>query len=107
MIGILDIFGVHTITLYETIQTPYGPKPGPGRDIPGCWAVEQPRLVRNQAGAEVVSTAQVAVPTGTVIDLDTEPVVRLPSGRQTRVISVSTVDTAGLPLPDHMEINCE
>lgn len=103
--GILDLFGVHTITIYEVIHTAYGDKKGPGRDIPGCWVVEETHLVRDRQGAEAVSTAQVAAPLGTVIDLDNEPTVRLPSGREAHVISINTGTATGLPLPEHIEIN--
>ena len=106
--GILDIFGIHTVTIYEMEQGPYGPVKGPGRKIAGCWAVETPRLVRDTTGAEVVSTAQVAAPTGTTVDLDSEPVVLLPSGRESRILSVSQVDgAAAIGLPDHVELNLE
>lgn len=107
MAGILDLFGVHTITLFEMVQTAYGPKPGTPREVPGCWVVEETRLVRDQQGSEVVSTAQVAAPLDTVIDIDQEPIVRLPSGREAKVISVSRGDANGLPLPEHLQINLE
>ena len=107
MAGILDLFGVHTITIHQVVQTPYGPKPGPGIEVPGCWVIEETRLVRDRSGNQVVSTAQVAAPLDTVVDVDEEPIVRLPSGRKAKVISVSRGEAPGLPLPEHLQINLE
>ncbi len=99
--SILNIYGVHTITLNRMKQTPYGLTPTEPVEIPGCFVVETQRLVRNSAGAEVLSTAQVAVPHSTPINLDEQPTVTLPSGRTGRVLSVSVGDAGGLPLPEH------
>lgn len=107
MSSILDLFGIHTITLYQMVQTPYGPQKGEGTEIPGCWVIEETRLVRDQSGTEAVSTAQVAAPLSTSVDLTSEPVVRLPSGREARVISVSRGEAPGLPLPEYVQINLE
>ena len=107
MAGILDLFGVHTITIFQMIQTAYGPKPGPGIEVPGCWVIEETRLVRDRSGNQVVSTAQVAAPLGTQVDVDEEPIVRLPSGREAKVISISRGEAPGLPLPEHLQINLE
>lgn len=105
--GILDLFGVHTITIYEMTQGPYGPVKGPGTVIPGCWVSEETRLVRDRQGAQVVSTAQVAAPLSTEVDVDAQPIVCLPSGREAKVISVSRGEAPGLPLPEHLQINLE
>lgn len=39
--NILGIFGKHTITAWQTIQTAYGPKKGPEWLIQGCMVVEE------------------------------------------------------------------
>lgn len=102
---ILDIYGVHEITVFEMERTAYGMKENEGRVISGCFVTEQTRLVRDSAGSEVTSTAQVAAPLGTDIDIESEPVVLLPSGRRARILSVQVADPNGLPLPGYVQIN--
>jgi len=106
--GILAIYGVHEVTLHRMRRTPYGPKPdGDGTRISGVFVAETQKLVRDKNGAETVSTAQVAVPHGTPINLDEEPTVTLPSGRTSRVLSISRGDPGPLPLPAHDVWNIE
>lgn len=105
---ILAIYGVHEIVLHRMRRTPYGPKPdGEGTRITGVFVSETQRLVRDKTGTETVSTAQVAVPHGTPISLDEEPTVTLPSGRTSRVLSISRSDPGPLPLPAHDVWNIE
>ena len=103
--NILDIFGDHTITAWQTVQTAYGPKKGPERMIQGCMVVEENKLVRDSNGAEIVSTTQAAIPPEAKQDLEPGTMVRLPSGRETTVISVESVEPLTLPLPSFVRLN--
>lgn len=103
--NILGIFGDHTITAWQTIQTAYGPKKGAERQITGCMVVEENKLVRDSNGAEIVSTAQAAIPPGARRDLEPGTMVRLPSGRETTIISVESVMPMRLDLPSFVRLN--
>lgn len=104
---LLTIFGVHEVTV--TPLTGYGARGetyGAEFTVTKCWVMEKTLLVRDKTGAEVPSTAQIAlrpehdVPVGSKITL--------PSGRETRVISVSkTPEVEQLSLPTHQILNCE
>ena len=103
--NILGIFGEHTITAWQTVQTAYGPKKGPEWLIQGCMVVEENKLVRDSNGAEIISTAQAAVPPEARRDLEPGTMVRLPSGRETTIISVESVEPLSLPLPSFVRLN--
>lgn len=103
--NILDIFGEHTITAWQMVQTAYGPQKGAERQISGCMVVEENKLVRDINGAEIVSTAQAAVPPEARQDLEPGTMVRLPSGRETTVLSVETVMPMKLDLPSFVRLN--
>lgn len=103
--NILDIFGEHTITAWQTVQTAYGLQKGPEWLIQGCMVVEENKLVRDSNGAEIVSTAQAAIPPEARRDLEPGTMVRLPSGRETTVISVESVEPLSLPLPSFVRLN--
>lgn len=103
--NILDIFGDHTITAWQMIQTAYGPKKGIERQISGCLVVEENKLVRDSNSAEIVSTAQAAIPPEARQDLEPGTMVRLPSGRETTIISVESVEPLSLPLPSFVRLN--
>lgn len=104
---LLDIFGQHTITVTPPGgEGAWGTIPGTPYDIPGVWVVEKVQLVRNRSGDQVASTAQIAVPLNAKIEPD-GTVIMLPSGRETRVISVATADPGALPLPEGKIIYCE
>lgn len=103
--NILDIFGNHTITVWQTVQTSYGPQKGVERQITGCMVVEENKLVRDSNGAEIVSTAQAAIPPEARQDLEPGTMVRLPSGRETTIISVESVEPLSLPLPSFVRLN--
>lgn len=103
--NILDLFGEHTITAWQTVQTAYGPKKGPEWLIQGCMVVEENKLVRDSNGSEIVSTAQAAIPPEARRDLEPGTMVRLPSGRETTVISVESVEPLSLPLPSFVRLN--
>lgn len=103
--NILDIFGDHTITAWQPVETAYGPQKGPERQITGCMVVEENKLVRDSNGSEIVSTAQAAIPPEARQDLEPGTMVRLPSGRETTVISVESVEPLSLPLPSFVRLN--
>jgi hypothetical protein len=102
---ILDIFGGHTITAWQTVETAYGPQKGPERLIQGCMVVEENKLVRDSNGSEIVSTAQAAIPPEARQDLEPGTMVRLPSGRETTIISMESVEPLSLPLPSFVRLN--
>ena len=102
---ILDIFGGHTITAWQTVQTAYGPQKGPEWLIQGCMVVEENKLVRDSNGSEIVSTAQAAIPPEARQDLEPGTMVRLSSGRETTVISVESVMPMMLDLPCFVRLN--
>lgn len=103
--NILGIFGEHTITAWQTVETAYGPKKGPERQITGCMVVEEIEWVRDSNGSEIISTAQAAIPPGARQDLEPGTMVRLPSGRETTVISVESVEPLSLDLPCFVRLN--
>ena len=103
--NILGIFGDHTITAWQAVQTAYGPQKGPEWLIQGCMVVEENKLVRDSNGSEIVSTAQAAGPPEARQDLEPGTMVRLPSGRETTIISVESVEPLSLPLPSFVRLN--
>lgn len=103
--NILGIFGNHTITAWQMVETAYGPQKGAERQITGCMVVEENKLVRDSNGAEIVSTAQAAIPPEARQDLEPGTMVRLPSGRETTIISVESVMPMRLDLPVFDRIN--
>ena len=104
---LLAIFGKHTVTVKPPEgQGAWGPTPGTAYELSGVWVVEKTQLVRNKSGDQVTSSAQIAVPLNTPIEPDETRVV-LPSGRETRVISVAVGDPGGLPLPEGKTLYCE
>lgn len=103
--NILEIFGKHTITAWQPVETAYGPQKGPERQITGCMVVEENKLVRDSNGAEIISTAQAAIPPEARQDLEPGTMVRLPSGRETTIISVESVMPMRLDLPSFVRLN--
>ena len=103
--NILKIFGEHTITAWQMVETAYGPQKGAERQISGCMVVEENKLVRDSNGAETLSTAQAAIPPEARQDLEPGTMVRLPSGRETTIISVESVMPMRLDLPSFVRLN--
>lgn len=103
--NILEILGEHTITAWQMVQTAYGPQRGPERQITGCVVVEETEWVRDSNGAEIISTAQAAIPPEARQDLAPGTMVRLPSGRETTVILVESVEPLSLQLPSFVRLN--
>ncbi|WP_445396442.1 hypothetical protein ACSMX9_22590 [Streptomyces sp. LE64] len=96
----------HRITIepYEG-DSAYGPLHGPPVPDVRAAVAEGRRLVRDQEGRQVVSTAQVVLEVGTVCPPESR--ITLPSGRVTRVLSVAEHTAPGLPVPAHLEVICE
>lgn len=92
----------HQITVEPYLgQTAAGPKYGPAVTV-RCFLDGKTREVRNPAGEVVVSSSTAYARPGT--EAPPESRVTLPDGRQTRVIAANSRDGAGLPTPDHLEI---
>lgn len=60
------------------------------------------RLVRDEAGTEVVSASTLRVPLGTVCPAGSR--VTLPDGRTATVITAARYDGGGFPVPSHLEV---
>lgn len=98
----LDDFYVHTVTITPVAgEGAYGTTYGTPVPV-ACFVDETTRLVRDQDGAEVVSSATIFAAPGTVAA--TGSTVRLPSGRDATVITTQTHDSGPLDLPDHAAI---
>lgn len=83
----------------------YGPVYGPpAADVPALVA-ETVRTLRDRAGREVVSTAQIIASPD--LDCPAESRITLPDGRITRAISVAHHTAPGLPGPQSTEVMCE
>lgn len=97
-----DAFYVHTVTLTPVRgETAYGPQYGDPTPVE-CFVDETTRLVRDQDGAEVTSSATIYTRPGTVVAIGST--VDLPSGRSATVLATSVHDSGPLGLPDHVEI---
>ncbi len=70
-----------------------------------CVVDAKRRQVRAPDGSQVLSSATVYAPPGTVAP--PRSLVTLPDGSATRVIEAIRRDGAGLPVPSHTEIVCE
>lgn len=93
----------HTVTV-EAYQgdSAYGPVYGPPAAV-RCFVEDGAKLIRNDQGHEVVSTARLYAR----LDTTTAPAqsrVTLPSGRTATVITAHRRDGGGLPTPDHLEV---
>ncbi|KQR97692.1 MAG: hypothetical protein J0I33_07755 [Microbacterium ginsengisoli] len=103
-------FYVHTVTVQTSIRTS-----GYGVDVfndpvmltptggTGCFVERKRRLVRNNAGAEVVSeTTLYTYPAAA--DLFTVDSLVSTGGVDSRVITVAQSDSGDLDLPDHIAV---
>lgn len=97
----VDDFYVHTVTLTPVLgEGAYGPTYGEATQVQ-CFVDEQTRLVRDQDGAEVVSSATIYAHPGTVVAPGST--VLLPSGRTATVLTTAA-RVVGDPDVDHVEI---
>lgn len=95
----------HLVTVEPYLgQSANGPKFGPPVTV-RAFVDEQTREVRSSTGQQVVSGATVYCQLGPTMPPLSR--VTLADGRQTRVINAHRHDGAGLPTPDHLEINLE
>ncbi len=100
----------HTITVEAYVGSgAYGDVYGSPVEIDRCFVDARQKRVRvstaDAAGAEVVSSAQVYCPPGTVVPPSSR--VTLPSGVVTRVLDAAARTDAGLELPEHVELALE
>jgi hypothetical protein len=100
----LEEFYVHTVTV-ETpgAEGPWGNEPGTTSDPLRCFVDDTRRLVRDAQGTEVVSESSLTAPPEFFTEFTVGATVNLPH-RQAEVISVGVADSAGLDLPDHIEV---
>ncbi len=77
---------------------------GPAVEVRGLLE-QKTRLVRNAAGEQVVSSSTFRAPLETVAPAKSR--VKLPDGRRTTVIAAVRQDGAGLPVPDHLEVQLQ
>lgn len=95
----------HRITVEEYLgDTSKGPRYGPPQQL-RCFVDEQTRAVRSPGGEDVTSSGTAYAAPGTTVPPLSR--VTLPSGRTTTVIAALVRDGAGLPTPDHVEIQLE
>lgn len=81
-----------------------GPRYGPATLVRGLLR-RSTRLVRSPAGEEVTSSSTLYAPLETVAPAKSR--VTLPDGRTTTVIASVPQDGAGLPVPDHLEVQLQ
>lgn len=81
----------------------YGDVYGEPEDV-RCFLDQQTKLTRDAGGNTVTSTTTFYAPLG--VDCPAGSRVLLPDGRQTTVIAALRRDGAGLPTPDHVEVQC-
>ncbi|MCG0062239.1 hypothetical protein L0F81_02870 [Streptomyces tricolor] len=95
----------HRITVEPYLgDTSKGPSYGPPVVV-RCFLDEQTRGVRSPGGEDVTSTSTAYADPGTTAPAFSR--VTLPGGRVTKVIQTKQRDGAGLPTPDHVEIQLE
>jgi len=92
----------HTVTV-EPLEGegPFGPAFGDPVEV-RCFVDERRQLVRDDEGAEVVSSTTVYMPLGTVCPVGSKVTA---NGRTATVLAASRRDGGGLPTPDHLEVN--
>ena len=91
----------HEVTIEPYLgQSATGPRYGPPVPV-RCFVDESRRLVRNEAGEQVVSESTVFCRLGTTAPPKSRVNVR---GREAFVITAKQRDASGLPTPDHLEL---
>lgn len=92
----------------RTTEGPYGPGYATPTTTAG-YVSERVRMVRDETGEEVVSSATIALPAGTEW-IPPGSRVTLPEsfgGRTATVLSCQTGDAGAMPTPNHMTITLE
>jgi hypothetical protein len=102
MIGDLDPFWVHTVTVTTLTGTGGMGDVYAAPAVLVCFVDDKVRLVRGPDAREVVSSSTVYAPAGTT-SLTPGSLVDLPSGRRATIITTAVRDSGGLDLPDHVE----
>lgn len=95
---------VHTVTVEtQTGEGAYGDQYGPPVEA-SCFVDETRQLVRNSAGAEVVSEATIytTLDKAALFGLDSR--VTLPDGTVAYVLRASRRDDGGMGTPQHLEV---
>ncbi|WAL93998.1 hypothetical protein [Streptomyces sp. Je 1-369] len=77
---------------------------GPAVEVRGLLE-QKTRLVRNAAGEQVTSSSTLRAPLETAAPAKSR--VKLPDGRTTVVIAAVRQDGAGLPVPNHLEVQLQ
>lgn len=91
----------HTVTIESYLgHSATGPRYGPGVTV-RCFVDDSRRLVRNDAGEQVVSESTVYCRLGITAPPKSRVNVR---GREAFVITAKRRDGGGLPTPDHLEL---
>jgi len=99
----LDDFLMHTVTVVPLVGSGgMGDVHGPAVAGVPCLVDETTRLVRDRAGAQVVSSATVYARTSAP-DAPPGSLVTLPSGRTAVVLVQARRESGPLDLPDHVE----
>jgi hypothetical protein len=97
----------HEVTVEAYLgSSAYGKQYGPEEVVRGLLE-RRVRVVRDQNGNEVTSTATFRTDLDAVNDFPPESRVTLPDGRTTTVIGAEPIDGSGLPTPDHLEVQME
>lgn len=92
----------HTVTVEPYLgQSAYGPRYGPPGTV-RCFLDQQTRMVRASDGTQVTSSSTVYTRLEEAAPAQSR--VTLPDGRVTTVIAALRRDGAGLPTPDHLEL---
>ena len=100
----LDEFYVHEVTVeLPGVEGPWGAEPGGTSDLIRCFVDDTRRLVRDAQGTETVSESSLTAPPEFFDQFTPGATVNLPH-RKAEVISVGVADSAGLDLPDHIEV---
>lgn len=86
-----------------TGEGPFGPVYGSAVTV-RCFADDKRRLVRDKEGSEVVSQTTLYMPLDTNCPAGSLVIV---NGRTTTAIAALRRDGAGLPTPDHLEVNLQ
>ncbi|MDX3065396.1 hypothetical protein PV518_25005 [Streptomyces sp. ND04-05B] len=87
-------------------EGPYGPTYAAPVTV-RCFVEQKTRLVRNAEGDEVVSSSTVFCQLDALAQPPPKSRVTLADGTKTKVIAAHRNDGAGLPTPDHFEIQLE
>lgn len=99
--GVIDRFLVHTSVVEPLVGADaHGDVFGLPVTLP-CFVEDEIRVVRDEAGEQVVSRTTVTYEPGTVIPAGSRVTV---NGRRSTALAVSRMDSGGLSNLDHLEV---